>query len=213
MKFIIKPHDTSLDLLLEAVAYQQLWKIHGRPILKAFREVTGLDFQQTMIVARVFKGKQSVAGSPYHPMLLAGDNRSDEFKLITIVHELSHRLLGGNALGIVNLGLSNEHVPSPRHDEFDHRHTYLFEFDVVQRALGNDWAAQCQKFEERGASDSPHDLAWRWAMGLTYDERQRALKILTAKAMPRERWHELKGKTIEPINAEHWFKMLKTARP
>ncbi|HEY4161263.1 MAG TPA: hypothetical protein VGM08_04330, partial [Candidatus Saccharimonadales bacterium] len=78
-----------------------------RQIRGAFRDVTGLEFQQRVITARVFNGDQSQAGNPGNPMLLAGgDLRSREFKLATMVHELSHRLLGGNALGLVSLGLS-----------------------------------------------------------------------------------------------------------
>jgi hypothetical protein len=211
VKFAIKPVDDSLDLLLEANQYRNLWQSNSRKLLKAFRDITGLNFQQYIITAHVFKGDRSIAGRPHHPMMLAGDYRSENFKLATIVHELSHRLLGGNGLGIISLGLVNE--PDANSDfavELDHRHLYLFEYDVMRLGLGNEWGVICKRYEERDSNEinNPHIRAWKWAMSFSYKQRQEMLKVLTAKKVERDRWDEWWGETITPIAPSDWKKQL-----
>lgn len=193
MRLIIKPDDKSLHLILEAAQYERIWKQYSRRIVKAFREVTGLKFQQYVITVRVSNTFSSSAGLFGKPMVLSADFRSVEFKLITIIHELSHRLLGGNALAPKYLGVYNEEKDSDdTFQEIEHSNIYLFEYDVVYLALGEDWATICSNFEQRNRSLMyPHTRAWDWAMNLPYSDRQTKLKQLAAKAYPRERWHEI----------------------
>ena len=207
MQFIIKADDNSLDLLLEANQYRQMWQSNSRKLLKAFRVVTGLEFQQRTITAYVFKGNWSTAGRPHHPMRLAGDYRSEEFKLATIVHELSHRLLGGNGLGVINLGLADENDPNTDEAiELDHRHLYLFEYDVIQLGLGKQWGLVCKQYEERNPEEAnnPHIRAWKWAMSFTHEQRQQILRALTANKVERAQWDEFYDKKIERIDPKEW---------
>jgi hypothetical protein len=209
MYLIIKPNENSIKVLLETEQYKKIWKQYKDVILKSFVDVTGLDFQQTRITARVIDGGRSHAGNLICSMKLAGDYRSIEFKLITIIHELSHRLLGGNALGVESLGLVGKSKwDSDEAQEMDHRHIYLFEYDVVKSALGKNWVKECRKYEERGDRDSPHDRAWRWAMGMAFSKRQAALKILASKAITRDKWEKVDWDKIKLINAKTWYQRL-----
>jgi hypothetical protein len=207
MKFIIKPHakDPSFNLLLETAQYQREWKANSRKILRAFREVTDLDFQQRVITAYVYEDNKGDAGKPYYPMHLPSDYSSQQTKSITIIHELAHRLLGGNALEPVALGLiPNQAEPHPDYQEYEHRHTYLFEYDVVEKALGSEYASLCNEEEERYNIDGPHDRAWEWAMSFTYEERQRILKVLTSYKTERDQWEEFFDKKVERIDPKEW---------
>lgn len=209
MKFLIKPADNSLSLILEAIQYNKIWAEHSRKIYKAFRDVSGLEFQQRGITAHVSSTITSMAGIPGTPMQLAGgDHRSLEFKLLTIIHELTHRLLGGNSLGPVSLGLvPQSEAHSDLYAEFEHRHVYLLEYDVVIQALGEEWGKHCRDYEGRYTDnkDLPHNKAWQWAMSMTPDERRRAVKILASKAVTRENWSDEDTELIDP---EAWFSLL-----
>jgi hypothetical protein len=191
MKFIIKPDNNSFSLILEANQYHEQWRLHVRAIRRAFREITGLDFQQRVITARVSDVPFSTSGKPWQPMRLMANHRSPERKLITLVHELSHRLLNGNALGLVATGtFAQNEDPGDAGTEIDHRRIYLFEYDVVNRALGPQWAKHCRQHETGGTADKPYAEAWDYAMSLTFEQRQQALKELTAKALTRDQWSD-----------------------
>jgi hypothetical protein len=210
MQFVIKPNDDSLNLLLEASGYQRAWAQHGPKIRRAFRNVTGLDFQQDLIDARVFADTFGSAGTTDEPMHLPVYYDDDTHKILTLIHELSHRLLGGNALSPVGLGLlPDEPGRDVDYQEYEHRHTYLFEYDVVQQALGDEIAALCRTVEEANNIDGPHDHAWAWAMSLDHEQRQRAIKRLAAEALPRSRWHERDDIEVVPRDPATWFESLR----
>lgn len=214
MQFILKPHENTLYLFLETQQYRTQWTNNARRLLKAFRAVTGLEFQQRTITAHVFNGMRSDAGALNEPMMLAGDSRSEDIKLATIVHELSHRLLGGNALGIVNLGLATKDGGWTDDEiERDHRHIYLFEYDVMCAAFGEAGGEICRKYEERYGYDEadPHNRAWKWAMSLTFAERQRALRYITKRKVERAGWEQWMAKEPVHRNPDVWFERLKNA--
>jgi hypothetical protein len=169
MRLIIKPAKDSFELILEAEAYRQAWQQNSRKLLAAFRLITGLDFKQSVITAYVYDGDRSFSGSFRQPMRLEARGASHDEKLLTLVHELSHRLLGGNGLALsteLNLSMLDEH-----------KRIFLFEYDVVKQALGDDKATLLQKIEDR-ANDKDYSQAWQWAMSLSYKDRQAQLKRL-----------------------------------
>lgn len=210
MQLVIKPHDGSLEALLAANAYRRLWHDHKQAILDAFHGITGLAFQQHTITAHVFLDSDASAGKWRDPMHLPAYAPDDQ-KLLTLVHELCHRLLGGNALSPFGLGLLDDVQDFSQDDEFqeyDHRHTYLFEYDVVQKALGDKYAEKCREMNTASVIDGPHGRAWDWAMSMKPTERQRAMKCLAAEALPRDRWDERDGKPITLRNPAVWFTTL-----
>lgn len=85
----------------------------------------------------------------------------------------------------------------------EHRHIYLFEYDVMSLALG-DWGANiCRQYEERPSGDEygPHQRAWEWAMTLSFEQRQAALAWLTAKKVTREHWAD---KPVKRVSIADW---------
>lgn len=209
MKLIIKPHEQTFDLIVETARYQRLWRENSRNIRRAFRDITGLDFQQRVITAHIYPDKGGNSGKPHQPMHLPGGYQTEEVKLITLIHELCHRLLGGNALAPGSLGLADENTPSDVYQEYEHCHTFLFEYDVIGKALGHVYAELCRRDEERGEIDDLYNRAWAWAMSMPYEQRQRALKALTRHAIPRERWGEIdETKPVPRRDPATWFRDL-----
>ncbi|MDB5175794.1 MAG: hypothetical protein JWM81_652 [Candidatus Saccharibacteria bacterium] len=209
MKFVIKPADSSFEMMLEANQYRRIWEQHQTAILEAFRALTGLEFQQHLITARVTRGSYGHAGLPGRAMILPGDFSSVELKTCTLVHELAHRLLGGNALGIVALGLvPNEDIPDPRYQKFEHRHSYLFQKDVIERAFGAELAQICVR-SEQSTNSADYKDAWDWAMSMDFSQRQRAVERLTALAIPREKWQDMDDNhDPAPRDPDEWYASL-----
>jgi hypothetical protein len=213
MRFSIKPAGSSLHITLETAQYKNIWAQNSRVLLKAWRNVTSLEFQQPHITARVFDGQQSNAGRYRHPMLLAGDGRSASNKLMTIVHELSHRLLGGNCLGLINLGLIGDDDTSDLAVELHHRHIYIFEYDVMTLAFGEHGANICRNYEQRNhtGTDDPYRKAWEWAMGLSYEQRQNIMRWFASKKVTRDKWHEVPFEDISRTDIGKWLQKLDSA--
>lgn len=175
MRLIIKPQENKFNLIVDAEAYRQVWRQNARKLRRAFREVSGLDFNQAVITAHVYEGQRSLSGYYRHPMRLQADGKSHEDKLLILVHELSHRLLGGNELALNDkLNLSNLEL---------HKRIYLFEYDVVRQALGEDMANRLEKMEAR-PDDPDYFKSWKWAMSTTFEQRQEKLRELAKRAKP-----------------------------
>lgn len=211
MRFIIKPDDPSLYTLLETAQYKRVWQQYGRKIRTALREITRLEFQQSVITARVCSGSgQSDSGTYRQPMRLAGDYRSEPEKLLTVLHELGHLLLSGNRLHVMDLGLyperDGDEANDPEYIEKQHRLLYLFEYDVARRCLSPELAEACLRYERH--KEPTIARAWQWAMSMTYEERQRAVKILAAQAVSRDRWRTVGLKPIAPVDSDTWFRQL-----
>ncbi|MGH7157236.1 MAG: hypothetical protein ACREGG_03965 [Candidatus Saccharimonadales bacterium] len=175
MRLVIKPQENRFNLIVEAEAYRQIWKQHARKLRKAFREISGLDFNQAVITAHVYDGQRSLSGYYRHPMRLQADGKSHEDKLLILVHELSHRLLGGNTLALNSeLNLSNLEL---------HKRIYLFLYDVVNQALGAEMVKRLAKLEAR-PDDPDYYKAWKWAIAMAFEQRQSKMKQLAKQAKP-----------------------------
>ncbi|HSH18521.1 MAG TPA: hypothetical protein VK978_03985 [Candidatus Saccharimonadales bacterium] len=106
-------------------------------------------------------------------MRLQADYTATEEKMLIIIHELSHRLLGGHGLDC------NDKISILE----SHKRIYLFAYDVVMLALGDDPAALLVK-REAGLSDPDYAQAWRWAMSMPYEQRQHQLqRLITQKKL------------------------------
>jgi hypothetical protein len=212
LKLLIEPVvDQPLELVLATSQYQSFWNEQKNNLIAAFYKLTQLQFQQNEIVAKVILGSHANAGDATRAMTLPADHRPLEEKALTLVHELAHRLLGGNALSPIGLGLvPDAKTADPRFQNFEHRHLYLFLYDVVNEALGTEYAELCIK-DESQIQDADYQEAWSWAMSMSFEERQHAMKLLARQALPRERWNERDSAEIELRNPEAWFMSLKTS--
>lgn len=210
MQLLIKQADpSSLELVLATSQYQQFWNQHKDTVIKAFYKLTQLQFQQSEIVAKVTPGSHANAGDVAKPMTLPADYRDQKEKELTLVHELAHRLLSGNALSPIGLGLVPDTTTAdPRFQNFEHRHLYLFLYDVVNEALGPEYASLCAKYESQ-IQETDYREAWNWAMSMNFEERQRAVHVLVQGALPRERWHERDDTGVQLRDPDAWFARLK----
>jgi hypothetical protein len=160
------------------------------------------------MTAVIQKGSHGTAGWSGKAMILPGDYAAIDIKTCTLMHELAHRLLSGNALWSYGLGLvSGADVPDPRFTMIEHRHIYLFLYDVIEEAFGAAYAARCAK-EETDANSEEYLEAWNWAMSMGYSKRQVAVRRLAAEALPRSRWHERDDVEIPARDVDKWFEDL-----
>lgn len=210
MQLIIKPEDESLEALLAANAYQMPWQEHEQALLAAFRDLTGLTFQQPILTVHTYLGDRGFAGYGDEPIRLPA--YTDEgVKILILVHELCHRLLSGNILDIADLGMPTGEEDKEKFQEYEHRHTYLFLHDVVRQVLGDEWARRCQALEyDSKPEDDAHGRAWKWAMSLDFETRQRAIHRLAEHAITREHQtgHDGWPHVAKCEDPEAWFAAL-----
>lgn len=210
MKLVIKAGDNALETILAAGQYQKLWQEHGQSIIKTFYDLTGLEFQQRHITAWTRPGDSGDSGGPGLPMILPAKYDLLEKKADTLTHELAHRLLNGNGINSVYLGLlPDSKQPDERDMLYSHRLIYLFLYDAVKAVFGPAYAEICEK-RELNTDHASYPAAWQWAMSLPFEQRQRVLHYLAGKAIPREKWDKL-DTFVPPLvpNPEAWFSDLR----
>jgi len=187
MQLIIKPAKDKanyLYLTLEANEYRELWKRHARKLRASIRTITSLDFRQRTITAQVRMGTYGEAGWYHKAMALPTDPGNHGLKLMTLVHELSHRLMTGNGFTMADFGIEDRiGKDTDAIVDFQHRLIYLFEYDVMCNAHGDEGGELCRTYDElgqesNGANAEPYKRAWQWAMQLTFEQRQHCLRWL-----------------------------------
>lgn len=173
MRLIIKPGDDSLETILLTGPYQRLWWEHSHAILTAFHQVTGLSFRQSTITALVYPSHKGESGWYHHAMRLPGKFSDKNDPLIVLVHELSHRLLSGNALYF------EAQFSRTLSQEYAHRLSYLFDKDVIQEALGGKHARRYMEAKSALCEMSNgHTRAWHWVSSLSPEVKRRAVRRL-----------------------------------
>ncbi len=85
----VHPECDQPELVQAAAEYQRLWDTNRDRIVTQFRIITGLDFAEGLINAIVWDG------GGFATPLRFRNHPDEEFRLGTIIHELSHRLLRG----------------------------------------------------------------------------------------------------------------------
>ena len=144
--------------------YRAIWDEFGERIVAAFEAVTCLPFSEPHIPA-VVANDVSHSGGPAHPMQLRA-TYGRAVKQATLVHELGHRHLWQLA---------------ERLDGIDgHMTLYLVLDRVWAQVWGEDFAAQRIQGESEWLASYDYGEAWRWARGLTGDERTRLWNQLLA---------------------------------
>lgn len=163
-------------MFLATKQYEAIWHDDATKIVEAFHEITNLEFKQRQIKVKVHDGG-SVSGAAHKPMRLNVNNRTIDEKRAALLHELGHRLLGGNGINSM-FGADTEFV------EDEERRLGLFIFDVYKRVYGQSFVqsyiARSAKLDEKG------DVGYGQSMSsgifftrkLTIAQRQRALERL-----------------------------------
>jgi hypothetical protein len=166
MQMIFKPKNASDQQLSScSEAYAAIWAEDKDVILAKFKDITRLKFRQKKITAIIVPGDESLSGGHGVAMELAGDAPTKNIKRAMLIHELSHRLLGGN--DIWTEGDSNGD------SYFEHRRIYLFMYDLITDLYGETVAKETAA---RESHDAPYyGKAWNWALNKSRDERQRIL--------------------------------------
>ncbi|HVV66807.1 MAG TPA: hypothetical protein VHB72_01895 [Candidatus Saccharimonadales bacterium] len=162
--FKIEPQKQPLEYTLAAAKYERTWMQYQASILSALHKHTGLRFKQRRITVRMWEGA-SRAGNKFKPMELSVKDASygDADVLCTIAHELAHRLVIGNGIEPLYGG--------PKANYYMHRHIYLFLYDVLVDVAGKAVADGEVRLETE-MSRPLYGKAWRWALAMTYEERQ-----------------------------------------
>lgn len=208
-ELIIRPEDNDFVTILAAGWYKDFWEKNQQKIIAAFKQVTGLEFQQQEILVDVRPGSFATAGTADNPMVLPADHMLDIEKTVTLMHELGHRLLGGNALSPIGLGLIKDvaTIDLASFQLFEHKHLYLFLYDVIHEAYGQTYAQACEKYA-LATTESSYTEAWHWAMSLDRATRRHGVEVLASQALTRDRWHERDDVTVPLRDVTAWFKSL-----
>jgi len=140
--------------------YQAIWSAEGKTMIEAREAVSGLKFFETEIDVIVFEGASN-SGFKDKPMKLRASYPED-VKKATLIHELGHRL-------IVQL-----HKRPGDIDE--HRILFLYLYDVWTKLYGRDFADRMVEVEKLRKGIYDYESAWKWALGLSKEERAARLK-------------------------------------
>lgn len=190
MQLIIKPGDDSFETLLSTYGYRSIWHGHRAAINAAFHEFTGLHFTQRSITAHVKLIEGSIDGSSGgrdFAMELKAFHTPEE-QTTVLIHELAHRLLSGNAIEALFIGLIDESTAAEEQIYFKHVLTYLFTSDVVRKVFGEEYAQYFEHYELH-ISNPTYPKAYRRAMDMSFTERQRVVRAIVAAYMvPPNEW-------------------------
>lgn len=174
----VYPDINQFEIFLATKQYEDIWKTDAPKIIQAFEKITNLTFQQQQITVKVHN-KNSVSGSSYRPMRLNVYNKTIDEKRAALLHELGHRLLGGNGINST-LGRGVEFI------EDEERRLGLFILDVYKRVYGSNFV---RLYISRTADlvmkgEAGHDQSMSngifFARKFTAAQRQEALKHLIA---------------------------------
>lgn len=140
-----------------AEEYRQIWAEQGENIIRAFKEVTGLDFKQDIIDVIVYEGP-SASGDLRHPMKLRASN-TYIVKQGALIHELGHRLIAPvhNRLEVLD----------------EHQTLNLFLYDVWCQVFDKTFADKLVEFESNLKGRYDYAATWQWFFTLSPEEKKR----------------------------------------
>ncbi len=173
MKLVFKINiQGNLEKTLAAARYSKFWDDNKVEILNSFYMHTGLKFKQRRITVHIREDGRSFAGSNTAPMDLSMTwNTKDEIGL-TLIHELSHRLIIGNGIE----PSTNSKHGDERYNYYVHRQLYLFLYDVYVDILGSEAADEEVRRESAPGPKKYYGKAWKWALQKDYKQRQATFK-------------------------------------
>lgn len=153
LQLTFKPESEAFEYAIRE--YIDIWTKDADAIIKAFEDVTGLQFIQKEIKVLVMEGP-SFSGSADDPMRLRA-SYSHEVKKGTLVHELGHRLI---------------EPMSNRVDGVDeHRTLNIFLYDVWTKLYGSEFADMMVTVESKRKGIYDYEGTWQWFLRLNEEEK------------------------------------------
>ncbi len=168
LRIDFRPEKPDLPLILATQNYKEIWERDGSRIQKVFFNLTGLHFKQRHITAIIVPGDESSSGMTGVHMRLGADQYPHDKKAVALIHELGHRLLGGNKVWTELDHRANKY--------YEHRRLDLFLYDAYCDLYGKDIANQVVETEKKDALF--YGKAWDWALQFSRKERQQKFRQL-----------------------------------
>ncbi len=157
IKINFYPDSDLMDFSEALGEYKKIWEEDGEKIINEWESYTGFKFKETEINSVIFAGR-----SHSHPLSLRYSNTIDK-KKATLVHELGHRLIVGNA------------NRTGRPSSLDaHKELNLVLYDVSVNIYGEAFANEMIEIEK--AFDDMYKEAWEWALQFSKEERLQKFK-------------------------------------
>ena len=163
------PDSDFWDLGEAVEKYRSWWKKDASKIIKSIEGVSGLKFRETYINAVVFRARFS---SQSFPLSLRADV-DDTLKVAILIHELCHRLVVGNGVKLLKLGIKTEEGRIlERHKVVD-----LILYDIWVDLYGKKFADKAVLAEANSQKTNVYKKAWKWALSMSMGERQKLFAV------------------------------------
>lgn len=159
-----EPQTPTEAFVKAAAEYDAVWKAESARIVEAMERITGLRFEEREIKAVVYEGV-SFSGSGNTPMRLRASYPA-EVKKATLIHEISHRLLG--------------RVRTTA-DIDEHRKLFLVLYDIWVTLYGKEFADRNVAVESSRRGLYDYEAAWKWALAMSAEARAETFKTLRGK--------------------------------
>lgn len=169
------PDSNTAEFIQAAKAYQRVWSDEGERIVEVIERISGLKFVERAINAVVFEGV-----SRSHPLALRASYLGN-VKKASLIHELCHRLLAGNGVGVHRSVTTADLV-----DEVElHKELDLILYDVWCALYGEEFAVRQVDVERARRPIYKH--AFDWALLHSRQEREQLFRQLPRVAAPLRR--------------------------
>jgi hypothetical protein len=156
-----EPQSPTEAFIKATAEYDALWKAEGARMVAAMERISGLPFEEREIKAVIYEGV-SFSGSGDRPMQLRA-SYPVEVKKATIIHELSHRMLGR----VKTTGEIDEH-----------RKIFLVLYDIWVDLYGKEFADRNVAVESQRKGLYDYEAAWKWALAMSAEDRAAKFKML-----------------------------------
>lgn len=147
--------------------YEEMWEKEGKKIVEKIEGVSGLKFKETYINAIIFTAKLPSRSCP----LSLKANIPDERKLAVLIHELCHRILAANEIGL----LKNQFQSEQERTYEVHKILDLVLYDIWDDLYGEDFAKRNIEAEFRLKGTKIYKRAWEWALSMNREKRKETI--------------------------------------
>lgn len=144
--------------------YKIIWQKNGEKVVELIEKYSGMNFKTKMINAIIFDEIS------YSVPLQLEYYLSNNQKVATLVHELTHRLLMENGYLLPRKDFTKE----------IHKIIYLILFDIWTDLLGEKMAKKNVK-NEIGYGDIHYKKAWDWALSFSKEKRKKEFEKMKLK--------------------------------